>query len=587
MDKLTNFFTKKISAKGLAIFRIGYTLNFLLEILKIFNYRQLYFDKLPYLNPHFPDTKLLFLFWIVVLFFIIIGFYTRVAAIVNYLFTLILISSIENYAYHMFYVYIGINFILMFLPISKSLSVDIWLKKLKYLDKGIIYIPSKVSKLNYLLPVFIGLGLVYFDSVIAYKIKSPMWLGGLGFWLPSSLAHVTITDFQWILNQELIIKFLSYLTMCFEFMFIFLFWNKKYRLSLLIIGVGLHFGIYIEYPIPYFGLGCIAIYILMVPVSFWGTIWDKIVLRKHSFKIFYDDTSLYANRLQLVITGLDFLKQIEFIRYSEVKNKKDLYVDSAIEKGRVFGVDENGENYTEKKLLKKITKISPFFFLVYLFDTILFRTYPLKINEDKLKKIKFTRVYGDSFVNNQKRNKLRNGVFVFFFFFVIISQMHVHYGFLGNNQKNYLTNQFLVKYFGLCRHPVFMDDHFKGYNYVYGLKYKNEFIPMLNEKGMPDKYLSGGTYVNWLWRVNKPYVKEGSYSLQKGIISYSSFFAHQNGINLSKRQDFDIVKRKIEVSFEWQKDLLKKNIESPWEKVGKLTWENKRTSFSWDSNRNK
>lgn len=577
MNNIINIFTKKISAKGLAIFRIAYSLNFLFEIIKIFNYRELYFDKLPYLNAHFPDTKLLFLVWMIVLVFIIIGFYTRIATIINYLFTLIFISSITNYAYHMFYVYIGINFLLIFLPIQKSLSIDIILKKLKYLGLGLIYVPSKISKINYLLPVFVGLGIVYLDSVIFYKIQSPMWLRGLGMWLPSSISHVSITNNQWILNQELLIKFLSYLTMTFEFMFVFLFWNKKFRIPLLIIGFGLHLGIYIEYPIPYFAFGCIAIYLLLVPVSWWDKIWNKLTNTKESLTVFYDCSDIFCQRLKVIIQSLDILNRIKFIEHSdgeELEGKKE----------KMYAVDTENVSYTKQNLLKKVVEISPLCFPILFGNTINF--YEESINKNSgvtLKKIKSIEVTDDN-PYNRKKNKLINSMLASFFFLVIIFQLQVHYSFFDSNSTTYSVNQNLVKYLGICEHPVFMDDHFKGYTNVYGLKYKNKFLPILNEKGMPDNYLTGGVYVNWLWRVNKPYVTENTYSLKKGLMDYSSFWAHRNEIDLSLKQEFEIVRKKVNVSFKWEKDLLRKNMDSPWEKAGILIWENKKLQFFWDSN---
>ena len=96
-----------------------------------------------------------------------------------------------------------------------------------------------------------------------------------------------------------------------------------------------------------------------------------------------------------------------------------------------------------------------------------------------------------------------------------------------------------------------MDSHFKGYHNVYGLKYNNEFLPILDKKGMPDTYLSGGTWVNWMWRVNRPYVQEGEYALQKGIVDYTSFWMHKNAINLSEEQEFEIVRKRIKVRFQF------------------------------------
>lgn len=493
---------KKISASGLAVFRIAYHLVFLFEIFKIFNYRQLYFDEIPFLKPHFPDTTLILILWLFIIFSIIIGYRTKLFSIINYIFGLVFISSAVSFEYHMFYAYTGMNFLFMFLPSSSAFSLDYLRKKFYLAKQGKIYIAPKVSKINYFIPIFLGLALVYFDSVIFYKFKSNVWMNGLGLWLPSSLPHVTISDFQWILNQEMLVKFLSYVTLVFEFVFLFIFWIKKFRVPLFVIGLGLHIGIYIEYPIPYFGLGCLSIYLLMVPVS----LWDNL------------------------IEG----------------SKKKL------------------DSYKRKKgVLNLFFKISNQFEI----------TGNSKINSPS----KFISFFNLPFSSSQ----VTNIFIILLVFFSIIAQRQVHYSFFKNNMVSYNVNSFLVKYLGITKHPVFMDNHFKGYKNVYTLKYKGDFLPLLNEKGMPEKYISGGTWVNWSWRVNGPYVDEKNYLLRNGLIKYSSFWIYENDLNNLKKIEFDIVKKDIKVSFEWEKDLLKKNIEAPWKNVGKLIWSNGRAKFDW------
>ncbi|WP_299314518.1 HTTM domain-containing protein [uncultured Aquimarina sp.] len=582
LKQLKHFLFKKVSPKGLALFRIAYSIVFLLEVITIFNYRQLYFDKLPYLNLHFPDTGMLLVFWMIVIVFLVFGLYTRIASIVNYIFTLVFISSAVSYEYHMFYVYSGMNFLLIFLPVHTSLSIDILRKKLMYIEKGLIYVQPKVSKLNYLVPVFIGLGLVYFDSVIMYKIESPMWLRGLGLWLPSSLPQITIANNQWLLNQEFLVKSLSYVTMAFEFMFVFLFWSKRFRLLLLIIGIVLHIGILLEYPIPFFGLGCMTIYLLMVPISIWDKLWDKVSAKKESLVIYYVSNSVSSYKFKIIVEFLDVFNRIRFINQSSME--KSYSVPVKISKGEVYGVDSNDLSYSGKLLFKKMIDIFPLYYIIVLYDKLMLYKNPIELSsvfENQSKKM--LPFLENQDLNYQNRNAFRDTILVFFFFLSSLCQIQVHYSFFNENRITYSVNIFLLKHFGICKHPVFMDNHFAGYNIVYGLKYKNKFLPILDEKGMPDSYLSGGTWVNYMWRVNMPYVKENAYSLRKGFTDYSSFWAHRNSVDLSKNQEFTIVRKRIKVVFQWEEDLLRKNIESPWEVVGKLTWRNKKPQFFWNS----
>ncbi|WAC01921.1 hypothetical protein N7U66_19075 [Lacinutrix neustonica] len=65
------------------------------------------------------------------------------------------------------------------------------------------------------------------------------------------------------------------------------------RLPIVIIGLGLHLGIFLEFPIPYFAIGVVAIYFLLVPVS----IWDRVILLlfKKNLNIDYQNPSAVNN----------------------------------------------------------------------------------------------------------------------------------------------------------------------------------------------------------------------------------------------------------------------------------------------------
>lgn len=562
INRISYFFTKKISPKGLAAFRVFYLLNFLFEIFQVYDYRHLYFDKTPFIDSHFPDTTLLFFLWFGILICLILGWRTKLMSIANYIFTIVLIAGMQSFAYHMFYVYSGINLLLIFLPISTSWSIDFWLQKVKALEKGVLLKPKLASKYTYFLPVFVGLALVYLDSVIFYKIQSPMWLRGLGLWLPSSLPHVTITNFQWFLNSEFLVKFFSHLTLVFEFMFIFLFWNKRFRLILLVIGIGLHLGIYIQFPIPYFAWGCIAFYALMVPVSYWDRINYRRFVSKNRITIFYDPETLEGYRWRKIIESLDLINQIQFRPVSK----------SSFKESPVVFIKEGEKKVTNTQLKKELFKRSPLFLCLLFFD--------FKNDTSKLNKTNNKVLQQSSLMMNPK---IVHTLFLLGFIVATLFQLQVHFSFLGQGvEGNRSVDKKLMKYLGICEHPVFMDDHFEGYNFVYALKYKNEFLPILDEKGMPADYLKGGGYVNWLWRVNHPFVQKDELRLQRGFINYSAFWRQREGKNIQDRNPiFSIVRRKIRVTFKWEKDLLSSNLNFPWEKVGELQWQNNNAFVKW------
>lgn len=100
-----------------------------------------------------------------------------------------------------------------------------------------------------------------------------MWLEGLGSWHPSSLPMITHLNNDFLLNQEYLMKIVGWLTIVFETIFCIYFFNKKLRIPFFIIGLILHLGILIEFPIPWFVLTVVTVYFLLIPVSIWQRIF--------------------------------------------------------------------------------------------------------------------------------------------------------------------------------------------------------------------------------------------------------------------------------------------------------------------------
>ncbi len=274
ISKITSILFNKVDSIGLSIFRIAYSFVFLFELAHLFKYRSIVYDGYTEINP-----TLFFLFWIPTVFLLMIGYKTRYVAVLNYIFSVIILSSAQKYEYHGFTIYTGINFLLMFLPVANQISLDAFLqKKSKEEDE-------KVFKVYYLAPVFLVIALIYLDSAF-YKFASSMWLNGLGMWLPASLPMATWSSFPWLLNNELLVKFLGYLVLIFETVFILLMWFKVFRVPLLVIGILFHLGILFFFPIPWFALAVICVYFLMVPIRFWKKIkLEKINRRFSNLKI--------------------------------------------------------------------------------------------------------------------------------------------------------------------------------------------------------------------------------------------------------------------------------------------------------------
>src|SRR5687768_15811465 len=152
-------FDKKIDGTGLGVFRIVYSLVLLGEVIQLFYFRHLVFDKIPYVLPGEIEMTPVFFFWMFSILLMVFGLFTRFAAVINYILTVAVVGTITSYEYHMFYSYLGTNFLLIFLPVSRTLSLDRLLLKLKYSNTRFRYNPPKtVSVLSYYIPVFLGVG---------------------------------------------------------------------------------------------------------------------------------------------------------------------------------------------------------------------------------------------------------------------------------------------------------------------------------------------------------------------------------------------------------------------------------------------
>uniref|UniRef100_UPI0040484379 hypothetical protein n=1 Tax=Flavobacterium sp. TaxID=239 RepID=UPI0040484379 len=266
-------FDKQINSTGFDVFRIFYSIVLLFEIGQMYYFRHLIFDRVPYLYEAEINFGIPIAIWFFSVLLVLFGAFTRFATILNYLLGLILIGSIKSFEYHVFYAYMGINFFLIFLPISNVFSIDRLLLKLKYSNTTFQYIPTKkTNQLYYFILPLVAIGFVYFDSVF-YKLSSQMWLDGLGSWLPSSLPMITHTNNSWFLNNEWLVKIIGWFTIIFEAVFIFIFFRKKWRVPVFIVGFILHLGILIQFPIPWFALTVCAVYILIIPVGIWQKIF--------------------------------------------------------------------------------------------------------------------------------------------------------------------------------------------------------------------------------------------------------------------------------------------------------------------------
>lgn len=609
--KLRNAFNKKIDGTGLAIFRIVYCLILIGEISHLMYFRSLIYDRVPFIEESEINFGIPISLWLVSVLFVLFGAFTRFFSILNYLLGLILIGSIHSFEYHVFYAYMGINFLFIFMPISQCLSLDRLFQKLKYSNTTFQYNPSKtVGQLYYFILPFFGIGLVYFDSVF-FKLSSPMWMSGLGSWTPSSLPMATHFDNSWFLNQEWLVKFMGWATIIFETIFLFIFFRKKWRLPVFIFGMILHLGILLEFPIPYFALTVCAIYLLIVPVSFWKKIFSYNN-NSSTLTFYYDVECPLCIRTKISITHLDWFNKINFktVQFDSQENPdlKNIDIDSLLD--NIYSVDSKGKVYsgidTYIQVMKRIFYLYPIGVLLQIpgIYQIGKRCYsyiaknrttercteencgynPPNIPDDSKVKILQYLTLEDL--------KYKFIVFVlclmtfiqFTFLYITPTALIVKekIGFQNSKIDNLITgtimfyqNNITRTFFGLTNHPVFMDAHFSGYNHIISVVYvdKNnneQWLPIIDKTGEPGSYIYGANWVNWTFRVNSANINEEN--LNNGLKRYTAFWAHKNHVDLTNAK-FLIKVKKIDSADTWKKDFLSVQHKKPWITGGYILWQ--------------
>jgi len=611
-------YNKKIDAIGLAIFRVSFFLVFFLEVLHLFEFRHLLYDVVPYAQPADIDSTYLLVFWLIILVLLIFGAATRVAAIINYILTVHFMGLAQLYEYHMFHAYLIVSFLVIFIPVSRVMSFDaIWIR-LKNSGPRIRYQTNRnVSVIAYYAIVFTGIGLVYFDSVF-YKIMTNLWRSGLALWTPCSVPMAVINDNSYILNIKWLCIGLSHVALLFEAAFIFLFFRKKWRWPVFIIGLGLHLSILFQYPIPLFALGYVAMYLLIVPVGFWRRLSTVFKYNKPRFTFLFDGECPLCIRTVIVLEALDVFGAIQFqslqnggFRHaavegiSETELINDIHVTNA-----------SGKLYKGAEAYAQILTRLPFFFLLgwlmrlpgfkqlaaHMYRLIADNRITERCTEDncgytppvplpQTDAIKLTQ----KLTLGALRIKLialamivlfllqANSTYNSFAFNALKKTVGLENSRLENRIQNYtqpIRNLSKVLW-GITAHTVFLDGHFDGYNHILAVEYlapegeQNIWLPITQYTGQPGKYQNGPMWTRWSFRVTGPHFRDEK--LQKGLRDYTAFWIGQTNHSF-KDARFRVWVKYMDTPTGWEYNFLRNQMAKPWNDAGTVQWSNKEFS---------
>lgn len=609
-DRLNRLFDKKIDGSGLAVFRVLYSIVLLCEISYLFYFRHLIFDEIPFINEAEINFGVPLALWAFIVVLLLFGVFTKFTTILNYLFGLVLIGTIDTFEYHVYYAYMSINFMLMFMPISKVWSLDKLLLKLKYTSAKFTYNPTnKVAQLFYFILLFFGIAFVYFDSIF-FKVTSENWTSGLGMWIPANLPMISHFELSFIDNSEFISKTLGYTTLVFELVFIFFFWKKSFRWPFVIIGLGLHIGILIEFPIPWFALAVSGLYMTLVPVSFWSRILGKRNGRKEEeLTFYYDGECPLCAKTKVFIKHFDFYNRIAFktVQFDSINTPALIEIEEHELLDNVYSLDYYGNVYSGLDTYKQVLKRLPVFYVLWLLSKLPFvqfvgeRIYRFIADNRNTERCTDQSCGIEIVTTPEKRDNvkvLRNltmrdlkkysilSVFIMLFSvqsLITISTICGRFPVINEFTvtRYYLKGISLIsnksrELFGVTKHGVFMDSHFNDYNHILSIYYindKNEEIrlPIIKTDGSPDWYIYGGNWIKWTFRTMSPNVNMEH--LQDGIMDFTAFWAHKNNISLEDAVFMLKVKR-IDSCKEWKLDFNKNQSNKPWIDAGHVQWIN-------------
>ena len=512
------------------------------------------------------------------------------------------------------------NFLLMFMPVSRVLSLDNLFKKLKYSSINSFYVVDrKILQINYLFPVFACIGLVYFDSTFQ-KLNSRLWLDGLGMWLPSSLPMITWNDASWILNNEWLIKFLGYFVIVFEGLFIFLFWYKPFRIPLLIIGILFHIGILYIYPIPLFAITAMAIYLLLLPEAFWIRLSNLFITNNKTYKFYYDAECPLCIKTVTLIRHFDIFKKINCItvqsnansepalkQYSE--NELLINIHGVTKKGKVLiGYDA----YIE--LLKKMMYTYPIALLMILPGVSLIgkKIYKYiagnRLNQRCTEETCIIPVYinppletDDYLVSGWNQLRISKSFWKFMFLVFIVGQaLAIWSSPLVQRRVNiikpvnkvlltsYYNTKFIFKrYLGITKHTVFLNDHFDKNDHIFKItcliNNKEVTVPIIRNNGMAAAFNIGPLWCYYTFVIAYDMTRRQTdlNTFQKGIVPFLQFYVQEYKFK-NEGLVFKIYTKKIDVPKNWQKNFLRNQMIKPWQEAGLCKMENGQVNYYWN-----
>lgn len=574
---------KQVDPIGLAVFRVLYTLVLFCELAQLYTFRHVIFDLVPFRQVGEINVEYLFVFWSCALLCMLVGFQTRLATVLNYVFSVIIFSSAGRFEYHIFYIYVAVSFVLMVIPLSAALSVDRFLAKSRWAAKSSAPFPRQyVLAINYLAPVLVGIGFVYLDSVL-YKIDNSIWHKGLGMWLPASLPMMTWYDGTFFLDMKWLMVAFSHLVVLFEVLFILIFWMPRFRVPCMVLGVLFHIGILVEFPIPWFALATIALYTLLAPTGWWRRLEGVLTRRRPALELHYPIEDPMMRTMALRIRALDLLQRIDLVPVAELDALKAITRDGRV----LLGEEARSES------LRTIPWAFPLGAWVGGRKNECDAVPPAGTSTASHHAPSAQLVWAKT-VGLGRRGWMVLLLVLCSFQGIVSLDTPIGVRSLDgldgdtdllvktSGKLFHITKPFRKPFLGITHHPLFLDAHFYGYEHLIKVEHVKEdgtraLLPLTQENGMPGEYVRGSIWAHYGFRINSATV-----DLRK-IEEVERYIDHFRYTELEEPMEghSEVSMKRIEVPKEWERGFLRRQMEKPWYRVGEYRLQGPFKGFLW------
>lgn len=255
----------------------------------------------------------------------------------------------------------------LFLPIQFKYSFDKAFSELPEVDK-------KYYGLSSVFP-FVQIFLVYLFT-FAYKWH-PSWLTELdSVYLAMSLDILTTDLARVLLGFPLIMKIMSFMTLWIEglgpFLLIITWRQDLMRMIAIFLFLSLHFGILLTIELGNFPWACFALWLIILPTTFWDFINEKIISKRSKVEgtLYYDKDCGFCRKFCLFLKDIFFLQDLKVAASSS-----DKAADKIIQKEASWTYSINGKFQLRYDVFCELLKSSPFKFIGFVFDNSIARSF--------------------------------------------------------------------------------------------------------------------------------------------------------------------------------------------------------------------